>query len=444
MCSLKSKASVILIDDDADFSESLKQLLEVDGIEAMAYKDPITALLRIDQDFNGVILLDVQMPKVSGEQVLLKLMALDSTLPVILITGHGDIPMAVRSLKEGAYGFFTKPLPIDDLLRDIKKAQASRAIEIERRTLARQIEMRDGLIDVVVGASPNMVALRQMILKVGTATVDVLVRGETGSGKELVARELANVSARSEGPFVAVNCGSFTDKRRADELFGIETISADGEKQIRKGRFERANGGTILLDEIESMPLEIQVHLLRVLQERSIERINGSEEVPLDIRIIAATKVDLQALVAEGNFREDLFYRLNGATLTIPPLRERSADPVILFERFLRLQGASVKITPGLMSDLLSHDWPGNVRELQNAAQRHASGLYIFSEDEPGRTRSDSLASRVAEFEKGLIEATLAQNNGSIKCTVIDLDVPRKTLSDKMNKYGLSRESYRE
>ena len=441
---MKTETSVIIIDDDADFAESLVQLLDVDGLSAVAFQDPAEALQRFDHDFNGVILLDVQMPRLSGEDVLKKLLELDSTLPVIHITGHGDIPMAVRALKEGAYGFFTKPLPVDEVLRDIKKAQASRSIEIERRKLARQIEMRDGLVDTVVGTSPNMVALRQLILKIGSSTVDVLVRGETGSGKELVARELARVSSRRHGPFIAVNCGSFTDKRRADELFGIETFASDGEKIVQPGRFERAHGGTILLDEIESMPMDIQVHLLRVLQERSIERINGTEEVPLDVRVIAATKVDLQDLVSKGLFREDLFYRLNGATLSIPPLRERSADPVILFELFLRNhdEEGATKVTPSLMSDLLSHDWPGNVRELKNAADRYASGLYIFSEDEPGRTRSDSLAARVSEFEQGLIEATLAQNNGSIKCTMLDLDVPRKTLSDKMNKYGINRDSY--
>lgn len=441
---MKTETNVIVVDDDEDFSESLVQLLEVDGLHASAFHDPLKALQHIKSDFNGVILLDVQMPRVSGEDVLKKILALDSTLPVIHITGHGDIPMAVRALKEGAYGFFTKPLQIDELLLDVRRAQASRRIEIERRKLARQIEMRDGLFDVVVGTSPNMVALRQLILKIGSASVDVLIQGETGSGKELVARALANVSVRSEGPFIAVNCGSFTDERRASELFGIEILTQSGEKIVRPGRLERAEGGTVLLDEIESMPPEIQVQLLRVLQERTIERINGTEEVSIDVRFIAATKVNLQARVSEGLFRDDLFYRLNGATLTIPPLRERSADPVILFERFLQQHDseAPIKVSPSLMSDLLSHDWPGNVRELENAAQRYSSGLYIFSEDEPARTRSDSLSERVAEFEKGLIEATLARNAGSIKCTMLDLDVPRKTLSDKINKYSINRDAY--
>lgn len=441
---MKTEVNVIVIDDDADFSESLVQLLEVDNLHAIAFRDPEKALQNIKNDFNGVVLLDMRMPRISGEDVLKKLIALDAALPVIHITGHGDIPMAVRALKEGAYGFFTKPLQIDDLLRDIRRALASRSIEIERRKLARQIEMRDGLVDVVVGTSPNMVALRQLILKVGSASVDVLVQGETGSGKELVARALANVSARRAGPFVAVNCGSFTDERRADELFGMETFTQSGEKIVQPGRIERASGGTVLLDEIESMPMEVQVQLLRVLQERTIERINGVDEVSIDVRFIAATKANLQDRVEKGLFREDLFYRLDGATLTIPPLRERSADPVILFERFLMQHenGEASRLTPSLMSDLLSHDWPGNVRELKNAADRYASGLYIFSEDAPARTRSDSLSARVAEFEKGLIEATLAHNSGSIKCTMLDLDVPRKTLSDKINKYSIKRETY--
>ncbi len=441
---MKTETSVIVIDDDEDFSESLLQLLAVDGLHAIAFRDPQKALLSIKKDYKGVVLLDVQMPRLSGEDVLKMLMDLDPELPVIHITGHGDIPMAVRALKDGAYGFYTKPLAIDELLRDIRRAMASRGIEIERRKLARQLEMRDGLVDVVVGTSANMVALRQLILKIGSSAVDVLVQGETGSGKELVSRAVVNVSARCDGPFIAVNCGSFTDERRFGELFGSETLTHKGEKIVQPGRFEQANGGTILLDEIESMPLDVQVQLLRVLQERTIERINGSQEISIDVRIIAATKVSLQTRVAEGLFREDLLYRLNGATVSIPPLRERSADPVILFERFLlqHENGSALKVSPSLMSDLLSHDWPGNVRELKNAADRYASGLSIFGEDDSGRTRTDSLSSRVAEFEKGLIEATLAHNNGSIKCTMLDLDIPRKTLSDKITKYSINRDDY--
>ncbi|MBX2882364.1 MAG: sigma-54 dependent transcriptional regulator [Granulosicoccus sp.] len=448
---MKSDHNIVVVDDDPDLLASLVQLLELEGHKVSAFDNVEAALKHLTADFNGVVLLDINMPGTSGEDALTQLMSMDSNLPVIHITGHGDIPMAVRALKNGAYGFFTKPLQTEELFRDIQKAQAARFVEIERRKLARQLELRDDLIDVVVGTSRNMVTLRQQILKIGSSNVDVLVQGETGTGKEVAARALVKVSARSEGPLIAINCGNISQTRTDEELFGIELVDNSGHTTIRAGRFERANGGTLLLDEIESMPLTTQVGLLRVLQERTVERVNGSQEIPLDIRVIATTKVDLRRMATEGTFREDLYYRLNGMSLNIPPLRERGADPVILFERFLQQaqqegEAAGVPaleaVTPSLMSDLLSHDWPGNVRELQHAAERFAAGLSIFSADENQTIRSDSLSVRVASFEKDLIEATLAHHKGSIKRTMLELDVPRKTLYDKMTKYGINKEKY--
>jgi two-component system C4-dicarboxylate transport response regulator DctD len=223
-------------------------------------------------------------------------------------------------------------------------------------------------------------------------------------------------------------------------MFGIETLLATGESNIRHGHFERANGGTILLDEVESMPPDMQAKLLRVLQERTLERISGVLPVPLDIRVIATTKVALHNLVTDGRFRQDLYYRLSGVELQLPPLRERGTDVVMLFMHFLAQNGGATEIPPALISDLLSHDWPGNVRELRNAAGRYAAGLSVFAEDD--KQRKNSLAARVADFEKGLIEAALAQNNGSLKRTMLDLDVPRKTLYDKMNKHEIQKEKF--
>jgi len=439
--------TVFVIDDDRDFSESLVQLLEVEGHEVASFSDPFEAIKRVNTAFPGVILLDVRMPRVSGEDVLDRLLEIDTLLPVILITGHGDVPMAVRALKKGAYGFFTKPLQLDEFMNDVRRAIAARQIELERRKLAHQLEMRDGLIDVVVGTSPNMLALRKLIVKIGSADVDVLVQGETGSGKEVVSKAVIEASARRDAAFVAVNCGHISRERSAEELFGIETVNTEGETNVRAGKFELANGGVLLLDEIESMTPDIQVRLLRVLQERTLERINGLEEIKLDIRIIATTKVDLKQRVREGQFREDLFYRLNGVTLVIPPLRERGADPVILFENFIKDRSAGAQttpITPDLMTDLLSHDWPGNVRELQNAADRYVAGLSVFGDEEDLPDRSTSLSARIAKFEKDLIVAALTHNKGSLKRTMLDLDVPRKTLHDKLTKYGLKRETFQD
>ena len=431
---------VAIIDDDRDFSLSLVELLQVEGYEVSVFNDARLAIKQIGATYDGAVLLDIRMPEISGQEVLHQLLEKDHALPVIHITGHGDIPMAVHAVKQGAYGFFTKPLQVDDLLREIDHAIAARYTELERRSLAHQLAVRDDLSATVIGASPQIQQLRQQILKVGKSDVDVMVHGETGAGKELVARALVNYSTRADAPFVAVNCGHVSHQQAPEEFFGIETLLPSGETNIRPGYFERANSGTLLLDEIESMPAEMQSRLLRVLQERTLERINGTAPVLLNLRIITTTKADLQAMVSAGNLREDLYYRLSGAALHVPPLRERGTDPVMLFMKFLSEHGVSEEIAPGLMSDLLSHDWPGNVRELRNAANRFVSGLSVFSETD--HQRKDSLAARVASFEKGLIEASLTQNQGSLKRTMLDLDVPRKTLYDKMSKHGIHKEHF--
>jgi len=398
--------NIIIVDDDKDFAASLVQMLEVEDYNVKSFHDPALALKAISPDFDGVVIMDVRMPRHSGEDVLKILQKMDQTLPVILVTGHGDIPMAVRSLKEGAYGFFTKPLQVEEFLNDIKRAHETRAVELERRKLARQLEMRDDLLHLVSGTAPSMVQLRKLIIKVGSADVDVLIQGETGSGKEVVATALTRVSARAERPFVAVNCGNISSETGSEQLFGVVNTLPNGDTQLIQGRFEKANHGTLLLDEIESLPLPIQVKLLRVLQERKLERVNSMDEIELDLRVLATTKADLATLVEQGLFRQDLFYRLNGVTISIPPLRDRGADPVILFEQFLNQRtdiNDNYKVTTDEMSELMSHDWPGNVRELINVTERFAAGLSLFGQSDK-RSRADSLSARVANFEKGLIE----------------------------------------
>lgn len=438
---ISDNKQVAIIDDDRDFSLSLVELLEVEGFSVTAYANANTALKQINADFEGVVLLDIRMSEVSGEEVLQQLLAKDRALPVIHVTGHGDIPMAVRALKQGAYGFFSKPLAIDELLHDIGNALAARSSELARRRLVTRLAIQEGLTATVLGASPEIETVRQQIVKIGKSNVDVLVRGETGAGKELVAQVLVQQSHRADGPFVAVNCGHLSHAQAIEELFGIDTLLGNGEINVRLGQFERANGGTLLLDEIESMPLDMQPRLLRVLQERVLERINGGQAVSLDIRIIATTKVDLVNAIKNGHFREDLYYRLSGVELVVPPVRNRGTDSVLLFSRFLADNGANTDISPSLMSDILSHDWPGNVREIRNAADRYAAGLTVFAQD--SAPRKNSLAARVAEFEKGLIESSLMQNDGSVKRTMLDLDVPRKTLYDKMSKYDISKDQFK-
>jgi len=437
---ISTKRRVAIIDDDRDFSLSLIELLEVEGYTVTAYSSAIIALQQIDAEFDGVILLDIRMPEISGEDVLPRLLKKDHTLPVIHITGHGDIPMAVKALKNGAYSFFSKPLDIDELLRDLNKALTARSVELERRALAAQITMRDDLETTLLGASIDIKKTRKRLVKISKSAVDVLIYGETGTGKELVSKEIVRLSDRKNAPFEAINCGHLTHLQATESLFGVETLLPSGETNTQIGKFEQANNGTVLLDEIESMPMEMQAKLLRVLQERKLERINSPTVQPLNLRVIATTKVNLLDKVKDGSFREDLFYRLSGVEIRLPPLRDRGTDAVLLFTHFLAELKFSTDISPGLMSDILSHDWPGNVRELRNAANRYEAGLGIFTNEE--MDRKNSLAARVASFEKSLIELTLAQNAGSLKRTMLDLDVPRKTLYDKMNRHNISKEQF--
>jgi len=322
----KRDRNIVIIDDDRDFSKSLVELLQLEGYAVTAFYDANIALRQIDSSFDGVILLDIRMPELSGEEVLLQLMQKDSALPVIHITGHADIPAAVNALKHGAYSFFSKPLEVDFLLKDINNAMKGRHTEIERRYLENQLLERDNLSFSITGASPKIEALRKAISTIGKSDVDVLIRGETGSGKEVVAKALVQQSNRANDVFLAVNCGHLTHFQATEELFGLETLLSNGEISVRQGQLERAVGGTLLLDEIECMPLEMQSRLLRVLQERSFERINGSASVPLDIRVIATTKVNLNLNVSNNLFRQDLYYRLSGIELDVPPLRERHTD----------------------------------------------------------------------------------------------------------------------
>ena len=440
--------AVLLIEDDPDFRASLEQLFELEDIAVRAVANPRDALAALTAEFGGVVVSDIRLPGLDGENVLQAIKKVDEEIPVILMTGHGDIPMAVRALKAGAYDFLEKPFENADLLREVKHALQVRDAVIEKRRLSRQLEHRDALVDTVVGTSKKMQALRLEILAIGSSGADVLISGETGSGKEVVARALHDVSARRDGPFVAVNCGAVAANLIDDELFGHEAGAFTDAKKPRKGRFERAHGGTLFLDEIESMSPQTQIRLLRVLQERRIERLGGEGEIAVDVRILAATKRDLKQMAESGDFRSDLYYRLNVASLAIPPVRERGADAAVLFEAFAAEKaaesGTAVRPIDGaLLARILSHDWPGNVREIRNAAERYVIGLPILDGDGAGVDDGEgSLADRVAEYEKRLIEAALTESGGSIKDAMEALGTPRKTLQDKMAKHGIRREHF--
>jgi len=336
------------------------------------------------------------------------------------------------------------------LIARVQRALDRRTLVLENRNLRVELMANSALGPRIIGRSQEMCRLRATIARLADTGADVLVLGETGTGKELVARSLHEHSRRRDRNFVAVNCGAVPDTMIESELFGHEAGAFTGAKSRRIGKIEHAQGGTLFLDEIESMPLSAQVRLLRVLQERAIERLGSNQLRPIDFRVVAATKVDLLEAAGTGTFREDLYYRLNVVTLHIPPLRERRDDIPLLFHHFLlvaqdRFQCDAPFPDPAEVAHLLGYDWPGNVRELRNLTERYVllgeSFGWSLQELVAGAPRS--LPEQVECFEKSLITQALAASKGCIKDTMTALGIPRKTLYDKMQKYGLSKEDYK-
>lgn len=392
-----------------------------------------------------MILSDVRMPGMDGLQLLEQLQASDADLPVILLTGHGDVPMAVEAMRNGAYDFLEKPFSPEALLGSLRRALEKRQLVLENRRLHEQADFKVRLEANLLGVSQGMQQLRKQVLDLASLPVNVLIRGETGSGKEQVARCLHDFGPRAGKPFVALNCAAIPEQLFEAELFGHESGAFTGAQGKRIGKLEYANGGTVFLDEIESMPLAQQAKLLRVLQEQKLERLGANQSISVDLRIIAATKPDLLEEARAGRFREDLAYRLNVAELRLAPLRERREDIPLLFNHFARLAAERVGRSAPLLSGahlgkLLGHDWPGNVRELANAAERHALGL-----GEPTAApieAGQSLAAQQEAFEAQCLRAALSRHKGEIKAVMEELQLPRRTLNEKMQRHGLLREDF--
>ena len=443
---------VILIDDDPHLRQALYQTLDLAGLKVLPLAEANGLAERIGRDWPGVVVSDIRMPGMDGLELLAQLHGQDPELPVLLITGHGDVPLAVQAMRAGAYDFLEKPFASDALLDSVRRALALRALVMDNRSLRLALSDRQLLSSRLVGVSPAMLRLREQIGALAATKADVLILGETGSGKEVVARALHDLSARRNGPFVAINAGALAESVVESELFGHEPGAFTGAQKRRIGTFEFANGGTLFLDEIESMSLDVQVKLLRLLQERVVERLGGNQLIPLDIRVIAATKEDLRQAADQGRFRADLYYRLNVAPLRIAPLRERGEDVLMLFDYFAGEASVRHDLTPNVLQPaqralLLRHTWPGNVRELQNVAERFALGLELAldnsAEGQPaaGNEVAGGLSEQVEHFEKSLIAAELERTHSSMRSLAEALGVPRKTLHDKLRKHGLNFDS---
>ncbi|OLF52808.1 sigma-54-dependent transcriptional regulator [Pseudomonas chlororaphis] len=437
--------SVMLVDDEASIRSAVEQWLSLSGFEVQLFSRAEDCLARLPRDFPGVLLSDVRMPSMSGLELLKEVQQRDADLPVILLTGHGDVPMAVEAMRDGAYDFLEKPFSPETLLSSLRRALDKRGLVLENRRLHEQADTREKIDSTLLGVSRALQTLRRQVVDLAALPVNVLIRGETGSGKELVARCLHDFGPRADKPFVALNCAAIPEQLFEAELFGHESGAFTGAQGKRVGKLEYADGGTLFLDEIESMPLAQQVKLLRVLQEQKLERLGSNQSIQVDLRIVAATKPDLLDEARAGRFREDLAYRLNVAQLRLPPLRERREDIAQLYEHFAQAAaerlGRSVAPLGGAqLSRLLGHDWPGNVRELANFAERQVLGL---GEPEPETIEpGQSLAAQQEAFEAQCLRAALTRHKGDIKAVLAELQLPRRTFNEKMQRHGLAREMF--
>ncbi len=437
--------SVIVVDDEASIRTAVEQWLSLSGFNVQVYTCAEACLEQFAEHFPGVVVTDVRMPGMGGLALLARLQGLDADLPVIVLTGHGDVPMAVEAMREGAYDFLEKPFSPDALLSSLGRALEKRHLVLQNRRLQEQAELREHIDGRLLGASQSLHTLRRQVLDLAPLPVNVLIRGETGSGKELVARCLHDFGPRADKPFVALNCAAIPEQLFEAELFGHESGAFTGAQGKRIGKLEYADGGTLFLDEIESMPLAQQAKLLRVLQEQKLERLGSNQSITVDLRVIAATKPDLLEEARAGRFREDLAYRLTVAELRLAPLRERREDIAVLYAFFAR--NAATRLNRNLeplsgpqLSRLLSHDWPGNVRELANVAERDVLGLGEPVEE--GISVGQSLVAQQEAFEAQCLRAALTRHKGDIKAVLNELQLPRRTLNEKMQRHGLVREAF--
>jgi two-component system C4-dicarboxylate transport response regulator DctD len=446
--------AVVLVEDDEDVRHGTAQALELAGLPVHAFGSVEAARRSVGPNAPIVLLCDVNLPGMHATDWLPEVRAVDADLPMILVTGHGDIAMAVKALQQGAYDFIEKPASSDRIVAVVQRAVEKRRLVLALRAADGRAAAQRGIEAVMIGHSAPMQALRRTVLDLAGTTADVLVYGETGSGKDLVARCLHDYSPRHGGPFVPINCGGLPETLVESELFGHEAGAFTGAQKPRAGKLEAADGGTLFLDEIESMPLAVQVKLLRVLQERTVERLGSNRAVPVDCRVVAASKTDLLAAIEDGRFRADLYYRIGVAFVHLPPLRERREDIGMLFEHFALLAASRYgrelpELQPARLAELLAYDWPGNLRELGNVATRFVLGLATGRLTPGGGAAAvaamspRSLHEQIDQFERALITDTLRRHEGDVTASAKALQLPKQTLYDKMKRLQVQGADYR-
>lgn len=447
------KFTILIIDDEKNIREGLAADFEMDGYNVKIAANGKEGLDLIANGDIDLVITDLRMPgSISGEEVLRQVTTKMPGIPVIVLTGHGSIDAAVKAMQDGAYDFLTKPLNLAQLEVIVKRALEGRELKIKHTELLKQVSTQKKT-DMVIGKSAAMQKVMTLVKKVADARISVLITGETGVGKEVVANAIHNLSSRSDKAFIPVVCSSLSETLLESELFGHEKGAFTNADSMHKGKFELAHGGTIFLDEIGEINQSVQVKLLRVLQERKFERVGGEEPIEVDVRVLAATNKNLEKEVKAGRFREDLYFRLNGIHIEVPPLRERKDDIPLLLNSFLeRYNSENSKNITGFdshaRSALYKYDWPGNIRELQHCVESSvvmASGSEITLEDLPPsvskasgiETISVPVGITLDEAEKIIIQENLAANKGNKSKTAETLGIGRKTLHRKLAEYGM-------
>jgi two-component system, NtrC family, response regulator PilR len=453
---------ILVVDDEQSMREFLDIMLKKEGYKVSLASNGEEVLATIDKDIFDLVLLDIRMPKMDGIGVLKKIKATSPETIVIMITAYASADTAIKAMKEGAYDYITKPFKVDEIKLIIKNALEKKHLEHEN-TLLRQVVRDRYVFENIIGQSPKMLALYELLSKVAPTKTNVLITGESGTGKELAAKAIHYNSPRREKPFVTLNCGAIPEALIESELFGHMKGAFTDAIATKKGLFEMADEGTIFLDEISELPLMMQVKLLRVLQDREFKRVGGTEDIHVDVRIMAATNKDLEKAVKEKRFREDLFYRLNVIQIRLPSLRERREDIPLLAAHFLKRYSDELaknisKISPDALHLLLNYEYPGNVRELQNIIERAvalgtdteltAQNLrsYIDQQDHTKKGLIDldipnegiDLEKIVEELERALLVKALDKTRGIKKKAAELLHINFRSMRYRLEKYGLN------
>ncbi len=441
------KFNILIIDDEKNIREGLSASLEMEGYNTVLAENGKQGLELFAKGDIDLVITDLRMPEVTGEQVMQKILSENPGVPVIVLTGHGSIDSAVDAMRLGAYDFLTKPLNLDRLTLIVKRALQGRELSLQHRHLQEELNGKK-VFESIIGKSAHMQKVFDMIRRVADTKASVLVTGESGVGKELIANAIHNLSSRKDKPLIRVHCAALTETLLESELFGHEKGSFSGAVARKRGRFELANGGTIFLDEIGEINQNVQIKLLRVLQDKKFERVGGEETIEVDVRVVAATNKNLLEEIKKGNFREDLYYRLNVVHIEVPPLRERKEDIPLLIADFIKTcakeNGKNIEgIDNKTRSILYNYDWPGNIRQLKNCIESAVvmcQGNIITVDDlPPGIATSNETESikiplgiSMEEAEKIIITENLAANNGNKSKTADILQIGRKTLHRKL------------